>query len=83
MTRKNYCGNQVLTLLAPSKEQQFTQIGNAVPPLFAFQLAQSVRTYLASLSKKRTVIVDIAAKAAPKAIEVASIAFLAEAGCTL
>ena len=29
-----------------SKEQQFTQIGNAVPPLFSYRLAQSVITYL-------------------------------------
>lgn len=29
-----------------TKEQQFTQIGNAVPPLFAWKLAQSVRKCL-------------------------------------
>ena len=33
-----------------TKEQQFTQIGNAVPPLFAYKLAQSVKGYLASIA---------------------------------
>lgn len=31
-----------------TKEQQFTQIGNAVPPMFAYRLAQSVALYLES-----------------------------------
>ena len=29
-----------------TKEQQFTQIGNAVPPMFSYKLAQSVVSYL-------------------------------------
>lgn len=40
---------------AGTKEQQFTQIGNAVPPLFAYRLAQSVVGYLSSRAKKRGV----------------------------
>ena len=31
-----------------SQESQFNQIGNAVPPIFAYQLAQSVIKYLES-----------------------------------
>lgn len=64
-------------------EQQYTQIGNAVPPLFAYQLAQSVREYLASQSKRRLPIAEIASKAVPKAIEAASLTLLAKAGGVL
>ena len=37
-----------------TKEQQYTQIGNAVPPLFAYQLAQSVKEYLARQPRRVT-----------------------------
>ena len=37
-----------------TKEQQYTQIGNAVPPLFAYQLAQSVKEYLARQARRVT-----------------------------
>lgn len=36
---------------AGNKEQQFTQIGNAVPPLFAYKLALAVRMYFATIHK--------------------------------
>ena len=48
-----------------TKEQQFTQIGNAVPPMFAYKLAQSVKTYLTEVEKR-----DRAASAYGSAVKV-------------
>ena len=40
---------------AGSETSQFNQIGNAVPPLFAYHLAKSVKQYLDTINKKMTV----------------------------
>ncbi len=37
-----------------SETSQFNQIGNAVPPLFAYHLATSIKDYLFSDAKKMT-----------------------------
>ncbi len=47
--RRNLHGECRQVRLTPKTEASvFNQIGNAVPPLMAFQLAKSVREYLAS-----------------------------------
>ena len=64
-----------------TKEQQFTQIGNAVPPMFAFRLAQSVVAYLKRTRQceRRSALLGIAKSVVTPAVKVASLAALAKA----
>lgn len=60
-----------------TKDQQFTQIGNAVPPLFSYKLAQAV---VASLREgdKHSALSSIAGKSIDSAMKAASLAVLAK-----
>jgi len=63
-----------------TREQQFTQIGNAVPPMFSYKLAQSVVSYLkhkAGSADRHSVLSDIAEKTIDPAVKAASLAVLA------
>ena len=64
-----------------TKEQQFTMIGNAVPPMFSYKLAQSVISYLKlyeAHSDKHSTLSDLAKRAVDPAIKAASLAVLAK-----
>ena len=66
-----------------TKEQQFTMIGNAVPPMFSYKLAHSVIGYLKrreSHSDKHSVLADLAKRAVDPAVKAASLAMLVKAG---
>lgn len=63
-----------------TREQQFTQIGNAVPPLFAYRLAQSVIAYLREQTgRSRSALGGLAQKVVDPAITAASVSVLAKA----
>ena len=63
-----------------TREQQFTQIGNAVPPLFAYRLAQSVIAYLREQTgRSRSALGGLAQKVIDPAITAASVSVLAKA----
>ena len=64
-----------------TKEQQFTMIGNAVPPMFSYKLAQSVINCLKlheAHSDKHSTLSDLAKRAVDPAIKAASLAVLAK-----
>jgi len=59
-------------------KRQFTQIGNAVPPMFSYKVAQSVISYLKQ-EKTHSALSSLAKAVADPAIKAASLAMLAKA----